>query len=290
VNACEEAVLSLPRSDIEGLQDLVTRTAAVFPNENTWAQSTCGVHSLVVRVDHVGGMKVCEVEPRPAGMGVVAGVLPHTAGLEMLAARNAAWGDIDVIVAVSPERLGRIDDLDAGFRVVSTEEALHLHVPMLVRCQPNERSVYPLIRHAIAPVRFEQHKGYGVTLGLWKPVAHVEVAQLLGGNLPVVIKSDGARSESVCIWHPGDDCAAFLAQVSKLSPLYYQPFYEHVACPFATITEHGITRPWHTLFRSFFVYSPARKRYLPAASCWVATPTLPVHGTDHMIIGPVVIS
>ncbi len=289
VRSSELALQPLREEVIAHLRVQITHAARVFPREGTYAQEQFDVHTLMVRVDHVDS-RIFEIEPRPMGGGIINRALPQL-GADLLQARRRAWRGLRVVVVPSPSRVGSIDDADAGFEIVSLKEAQVRKVLVLPRTLPHETEYYSLRQQSIVPISREWDKSYGLSLGLWVAVHINAVALRMRKGESFVVKSDGTRSEAVHIWHPGDDPEAFLDRIRALSPLYVQDYVPHNHSPFAsTIGPDGHSTPWATLHRSFFFYDIVNHCWVHGGSCWVATPTPPVHGTAEMIMGPMYIT
>jgi hypothetical protein len=283
ITCSEQKVIEIGKSIIIGLRNLVDFAAEVFPREGTFAEKF-GVHSLVVRVDHVYNA-VFEIEPRPCGMGVLCSLLPNTAGAELERTKRVAWNGLDIVSVESPSRQGGSDDIDAGFKVCLVGDAIQRDELVLVRALPHEEEYRVLAPRSIAPIANEQRKEYGIHLKLWQEVTEADVRTRMADGKPFVLKSDGTRSEKVFVWNGDDEADAFLHRVRECRPLYLQPYYTHARCPFASDLASG--NAWPMLHRSFFFFDVHNRAWLHGGSCWLSAPNIPIHGTPDMIMGPV---
>ena len=272
---------------VEQSQHMLQRQAAVFPKGDTWVGRKFGVHTLLTRVDCVlRDGKVCfyEGEDRPDGAGTTSVVNSQFA--QRFADIRRMWPTFRWVKSIHRTT---DDHLWLG-EGLSLEEALSCRDLLLVRSRPEEDAFYPLEDRAIAPVRHEGCKYYGVPLGLWSVLMGADAESVVFPEGSFVVKpKQGTRGRAIGLYLTEVDRAK-LPGVKRMSrgDVVRRVLREGgVVCqPFIPAMQLSPAPNMHAIYRMYFGFDTEKGVYQPLGGVWMATADPIVHGKEGAITGP----
>lgn len=263
---------------------------AVYPREETFAQTNFGVPSVLVRFDCVYGEEgfgAYEIEERPSGVGIALKINAQFANL--FGRLREEWPEFSIVV--SPRRWKHGGDDHLWAREGSYDEALTASDLLWVRAEPQEREFHRFASRSLSTVATKGDKAYGVALGLWQAVASDEEAKISIKDLPwdqgfFLKPLQGSKTRGISMWLPsvgnrGNTQRDFALHLARQKRGFVQRFI-----PPMSITIEG--KPYNAIWRIFFGWSPKLKQWVPLGGEWDARPAphYLIHGAPDAIAGP----
>lgn len=275
------------------LRSLLARWVKIFPYEETLIQTRHNVPSLFVRFDCVvtpdNHVFVYEIQEGCAWVGYtgIANEAFRTVRDEIV---QEDWPHLGVVR--SNHQTDKDDDL--WLPRVGFWNAAETPFPLVVRNRmpllpPTQRAL--IIRKSVRPVLNHNNKQYGVDLGLWKMVNWENTTG--GEDLPwdrafVLKPQSGFGSKDIMIWKPDDRSGrATKTQIMRVLREYNSMFFQDFIPPMHMDIDR---KPYHFIYRPYFMYSARKGGYVPAHGLWAArpAPNIRIHGTSDTVSGPLI--
>ena len=264
--------------------------ARVFPKGDTWIGREYGVHTLLARVDCVvrgGRVLFYEGEDRPDGAGTTRHINRQFEGT--LASIRSKWPGFRSVWSASRHT----DDCLWLGEGLSLDEARACTDLLLVRARPEEEEFHELERRAVAPVRFEGCKRYGVPLNLWTILTIPEDGNASDVVLPegsfVVKPKQGTRGRAIELYLTEEDRNRLpgAKRMSRGDVIRRARREGGVVCqPFIPAMRLPHVPDMHAIYRMYFGFDPCEKSFQPLGGVWMATSDPIVHGKEGAVAGP----
>lgn len=255
----------------------------VFPQENTAVFNKFGVPSLIIRLDcmlnrNERKLEICEIEERPAAIGISTIVNPEFKML--LGLLKNKWPEIKVIV--SPKRETTDDNLWSEISNSNGDEKL-----VLVRADPDEEEFHHLQNKSISTIKNKGNKSYGVPIGLWKEISVADLNDLPWNKNFVLKPLIGSKCKDVTIFlvkrdrkiRGGSTRSHVEDAIRKNGIMYLQQYIAPMKCPAPGLEENNM------LYRFFFGYNPEAREYIPLNGVWNARKNYKLQGAPDTIWG-----
>lgn len=285
--------MTIPRSTVEGMIEMLSAWVRAFPHEETYAAREYGVPSIFARMDGIidekGSFYPYEIQEGCGWVGYTGIINQRFREMrDELAAK--VWPRFPLLI---PSARNHDDEL--WLSKISLEEAQKSDGPLMVRLSilhgvdPDIR--LPIIARSMKPYVLHGDKRYGITLGLWRSVDDpAESGVELPWDSSFVLKPLRAHgSRDVMVWnHEAREGRATRTQITRTlaerKRMILQPFV-----PPTRIEIEG--NHYNAILRPFFGYHPRERRWVPMHGVWTArpAPALRIHGASDAISGPLML-
>lgn len=238
--------LFLETREMRLLQKSIMEWGKHFPHEENGLMGRVNVPSTLIRIDYFykeGTVQVCEIEDRPAGIGVSSalstslcdGFISWRDEIENHFASPLSFyvfmGRREEVRRGKSDTHGQCDDFLAAEMLMRKYAVCFSELPresmLHVRSLRNETISKEITSRSICSMREEGNKHYGLAMGLWTRVSDSET---LSFEDSFVFKSMyGSRSDGVWIWHKGGNGTVtkskITAALKEHGTLFKQTFY-----------------------------------------------------------------
>lgn len=312
--------LEQSQAEHEEMRGILHFWSRAFVREENFMRRYFGVPSLIVRADYFykDGIKLCEIEERPAGIALTATVnrtfLKRTQSIfETLEKRSGK----KIALVISEGRKGTSDD------PYWANGMFHRHIPIFygmpnkearenhlfyVRANRNEEMYFDLTRESISSIASEGDKSYGLAMGLW---SHIDDPEKLPWKSGVVLKPrTGSQFEEVLICRQGKhglgvhSVSRGKLAIEEKKVAYWQPYFEPETPNFlnpkvkrnegkeelkregARAGRSESAPKIHMLRRAYWALDLLTENWVSLGGVWMASPTVRIHGSRESLCGP----
>lgn len=298
-------VMSVQERDQLNALQLRWHDEFVRGTQNNLALERLGVHTVLCRADYFldpqGGIKLCEFDDRPAGLGVLETM--NVVASNAISHAIRSWEEKlqkPLAICISEDRNGTSDDLVwAAKRDIKVfhgmpSAGVQEQYAWWPRISRHEETYYPMTPHALSTIELEGDKSYGVRMGLWHKIGDADIPLEEGCALK---PAAGSRFETIQLVKAGRNGPGFITLTKARRLLsegvfaYWQPLFNP-----ENSEQHPWLKPEYQLIRRVYYALILRKDgteenggsgFHCVGGCWLATPNSRIHGTKEALTGPI---
>lgn len=265
------------------LKPLASLCADNFAHEPTLVQTEAGLPTYIARLDYTvtdGEPQLYEFEERPSGIGISARVSP-----EFNSRISEVFKRIGQFSVVLSGNRRATDDTLVGLQVITTKEALERDDPLLIRAEPEEDGLEPLVARSISTVLTKGDKSYGERAGMFTAVDRPE--ELPDRHTGFALKPrQGSKANGVMIYHPkltakpGFRAHRRMLQAVTAKSMYLQDLHMPI--------DTGNPEYPNMIYRLFVDFTKGTPELI--GGCYMARKDAVVHGSLYSVIGKLVVN